>query len=103
MIALLDASYPPDIFKAVTQAFTSPELPRRNAAVKELGSIGYQDESGGHALFLFDVPDAMIAEFITTQSRRSAYISARAPGFTIRVHMGQAVGEAIPLLLPMYP
>lgn len=53
-------------------------------------------------MFLFDVPDAMIAEFLTTQSKRTAYISARAPGFACGVHVGQTLAEAIPALKPMY-
>jgi hypothetical protein len=102
VIAMLKATYPPHIFKQVIQAFTSPDLPKRRESHKEISSIGYFDDSGAHSVFMFDVPDAEVAEFLVIQSRRSAFISARAHGFNSSVHFGQKVGDAIPNLMPMY-
>jgi hypothetical protein len=103
MIAMLNVTYPVHIFKQVIQAFTSPDLPKRPESAKELSSIGYVDDSGGHATFMFDVPDAKVGEFVVVQSKRSAFIGARVPGFTTSLNFGQKVGDAIPNLMPMYP
>jgi hypothetical protein len=103
MIAMLKVTYPLHSFKQVIQAFTSPELPKRPESHKEIASIGYMDDSGGNAVFMFDVPDAQLAEFMVIQTKRSAFISARASGFNTSVQLGQKIGDAIPGLMPMYP
>lgn len=101
MMILLNAHFPPQSFKQVTQAFTSPDIPKRPESIKELSSVGYSDEAGSHAVFVFDVPDAEVASFLILQSRRSAFISARAPGFVYSVHGGQTVADSIRTLMPM--
>ena len=102
MMILLKVSFPPQSFKQVVQAFTSPDIPKRPESIKELASVGYDDEGGSHAAFVFDVPDAEVASFFILQSRRSAFISARAPGFVYRVHAGQRVADSIKTLMPMH-
>jgi hypothetical protein len=52
---------------------------------------------------MLDVPDAQMAEFMTNQSHRSAFIGARVPGFTSSVHAGKTVMETIRDLMPLYP
>ena len=101
MIAMLKVSYPLHVFKQVAAAFTSPDIPKRPESVKELSSIGYMDNDGGHAVFMFDVPDADIAQFLVVQSKRLAFIGARAPGFCAETQVGQKVQEALPTLMPM--
>ncbi len=103
MIAVLNVSYPTHIFKQVIQSFASPDLPMRPESMKELSSMGYFDDGGAHAVFMLDVPDAQVAEFMVLQGKRTAYIGARAPGFTCSVQLGQKVAETIPALMPMYP
>lgn len=103
MIAIVNSSYPVHVFKQVIQAFTSPDLPKRPESVKELSSMGYFDDSGGHATFMLDVPDAQVAEFVVAQSKRTAFIGARVPGVTISVNFGQKVGDALPILMPVLP
>lgn len=103
MIAMLSISSPAQSFKQVTQAFMSAEIPKRPESIKELSSIGYYDDSGNHAVFMFDVPDAQVADFVTIQAKRSAFIGARAPGFTSSVKIGPKVGDSIQNLMPMYP
>jgi hypothetical protein len=103
MIAILNSSYPGHMFKQVVQAFTSKDLPKRPESIKELSSIGYADDSGSHAIFMFDVPDTQVGEFLANQNKRTAFITARAPGFNAIVHVGKKVGDAITELMPMYP
>ena len=103
MIAMLSVTYPGHAFKPVIQAFTSPDIPKRTESMKEVSSIGYYDDSGSHAIFMFDVPDTQVAEFLAIQSKRSAFISGRVPGFVSSVHVGKSVGESIPDLMPMFP
>ena len=103
MIAILNASYPGHIFKQVVQAFTSKDIPNRPESVKEVSSVGYADDTGSHTIFMFDVPDAQVGEFLAIQTRRTAFITARAPGFNAVVHVGKKVGDSIPDLMPMYP
>jgi len=103
MIAMISITYPGDVFKQVVQAFTSPDIPKRPESIKELSSMGYYDGGGSHAVFMFDVPDAELADFLALQSKRSAFIGARAAGFTSSVHVGQRIGESIQNLMPMYP
>lgn len=103
MIAILHATYPVHAFKQVIQAFTSPDIPKRPESIKDISSIGYFDDSGGHAVFMFDVPDAQAAEFIIIQSKRLAFIGARAPGFNTSVQLGQKIADGIPSLMPMFP
>ena len=103
MIAMLKAQIPGHAYKQAAQAFMSPDIPKRNEAVKEIGSIGYYDDGGAQVVFLFDVPDALMSEFVLIQSKRTAFISARAPGFNASIQYGQKLSEGIPVLLPMYP
>lgn len=103
MIAMLSVTYPGHVFKPVIQAFTSPDIPKRPESMKEISSIGYYDDNGSHAIFMFDVPDAQVAEFLAIQSKRAAFISGRVPGFVSSVHVGKSVGESIPDLMPMFP
>lgn len=103
MIAILSATFPGHVFKQVVQAFTSPDLPTRPESIKEIASIAYSDDKGDHAVFMFDVPDAQMAEFMANQAKRSAFISARATGFTSSVHAGKTVVEGIRDLMPLYP
>ena len=103
MIAMLKVTMPIHTFKQVVQAFMSPDIPKRPDSIKELGSVAYTDEGGDHAVFMFDVPDAEIASFLALQTRRSAFIGARAPGFTASVQVGLSVPETIKAALPMYP
>lgn len=101
MIAILNVTYPIHSFKQVVQAFTSPDLPKRPESVRDLASVGYFDDGGGRAVFMFDVPDAQAAEFLLVQSKRSAFIGSRVPGFSSNVHLGQTIGEGIPTLMPL--
>lgn len=103
MIAIISATFPGHVFKQVVQAFTSPEIPKRPESIKEISSIAYSDDSGSHALFMLDVPDAHMAEFVTNQSNRSAFICARVPGFTSSMHAGKTVLETIREQMPMNP
>ena len=103
MIVMLSASYPGHIFKQVVQAFTSPDIPKRPEWVKELSSIGYSDDTGFHSVFMFDVPDAQVADFITLQSKRSAFIAVRAPGCNLSIQLGRTVADGIKELMPLLP
>jgi hypothetical protein len=103
MIAVLKVSMPIHTFKQVVQAFMSPDIPKRPDSMKELGSVAYTDESGDHAVFMFDLPDSEVSNFLTLQSMRSAFIGARAPGFSASVHVGLRVPDSIKALMPMHP
>ena len=103
MIAMLRATYPLHAFRQVTQAFMSPDIPKRPESVRELASIGYADDAGGNVVFMFDVPEVDVGAFLLSQMQRIAFISARAQGFNASVHVGQKVQEAIPALMPMFP
>jgi hypothetical protein len=103
MIAIINVTYPGHILKQVIQAVTSPDLPKRPESVKELSSIGYFDDSGGHSILMLDVPDAQVAEFLLVQSKRSAFIGARAPGVNISVNFGQKAEDGIATVMPMLP
>ena len=89
MSALPNVSYPTHLFKPVIQAFTSPDIPKRPESVKEMSSIGYHYEEGSHAVFMFDVPDDQLAQLLDIQSRRSAFISGRVPGFISTLRVGE--------------
>lgn len=95
MIAMVVASYPGHVAKQVIQAFMSPDLPKRPASVKELSSISYADPNGFHGVFMFDVPDADVAEFVAVQNKRNVFIATRAPGLTTSMHLGPSVAEGI--------
>lgn len=103
MIAILSVTFPGHVFKQVVQAFTSPDLPKRPESIKEIASIAYNDNIGDHAVFMFDVPDAQMAEFVANQAKRTAFINARAAGFTSSVHAGKTVIETIRDFMPLYP
>ena len=103
MIAMLDVRYPGHIIKQVVGAFMSPDMPKRPESMKELCSIVYSDDSGYHSVFMFDVPDAQVADFITLQSKRSAFIAVRAPGCNLSVQLGRTVADAIKNLMPLLP
>ena len=79
MIGMLNVTYPGASFKQVIQAFTSPDIPKRPESMKELSSVGYYDECGNHAVFMFYVPDAQVADFIALQSKQTASIPMLMP------------------------
>ena len=103
MIAMLSVSYPGHIFKQLVQAFSSPDIPKRPESMKELSSMGYYDDTGFHVVFMFDVPDAQVADFITLQSKRSAFIAVRAPGCNLSIQLGRTVADGIKELMPLLP
>ena len=103
MIAMLDIKYPGHIIKQVVEAFMSPDMPKRPEHMKELSSISYSDDSGYHSVFMFDVPDAQVADFMTLQSKRSAFIAVRAPGCNLRIQMGLTNADAIKETMPLLP
>jgi len=103
MIAILSVTFPGHVFKQVVQAFTSPDIPKRPESIKEISSVAYNDDNGSHAVFMFDVPDAQMAEFLSNHANRSAFISGRAPGFVSNLRTGKTVGESIRDMMPLYP
>ena len=102
MIAMLNLTYPGHIIKQVVGAFMSPDMPKRpESVVKELCSIVYSDDSGYHTVFMFDVPDAQVAEFITMQVKRTTFLVTRAPGCSSSLHLGTTVQDGIKNVMPL--
>ena len=101
MIAMLGFTYPGHIIKQVVQAFMSPDMPKRPESMKELCSITYSDDSGYHSVFMFDVPDAQIAEFCTMQSKRTTFLVTRAPGCSSSLQLGTTVQDGIKNVMPL--
>ena len=101
MIAMLTLTYPGHIIKQVTQAFMSPEMPKRPESMKVLSSISSYDDGGYHSVLMFDVPDAQVAEFIIVQSKRSTFFATRAPGCSGCLQWGTTVEDGIKNLMPL--
>ena len=103
MRMLLKANYPGHQAKMLIQAFTSSDVPPRPESVKELGSMGYSDGEGFHAVFIFEVPDDQIQATLMAQERRNIYFASRVEGFTAETHMGLSVAEGIPIVMEVLP
>src|SRR5262249_2169665 len=82
--------------------FMSPETPQRPEDVVEIASFTYGDDKGVHVLFLFDVEDAKLADFMTAQMARTTTSTARAD-VKIVVHVGYSVEDAIAIAVKLLP
>jgi hypothetical protein len=82
--------------------FGSPETPPRPADAKEIASFTYGDDRGVHVLFLFDVENARLADFINAQTARTTYITSRAD-VKIVVHIGHSVEDAVAIATKHLP
>jgi hypothetical protein len=82
--------------------FTSPSTPQRPADAKEIASFTYGDDLGIHVLFLFDVDNARLADFINAQTARTTYISSRADVKTV-VHVGHSAEDAVAIATKHLP
>jgi hypothetical protein len=76
--------------------YMSADAPKRPADAREVASFTYGDHDGVHVLFIFDVEDARLAEFLNAQAARTIYLAARAD-VQVAVHVGHSVQEAIPI------
>ncbi len=101
MIAITIVSYPLKAAKEVIQLFTSPALPARLESAKELAAMTFSDESGQHAYFVFDVPDADVGAYLVSQSKRTAFFGSRVAGYTSTVRVGQKIPDAIATVMPV--
>jgi hypothetical protein len=95
MLVLLNATYPPSSVKKAIEVFTSPELPKRPDYAKELVSFVYGDGESYHTLFVLDVEDSRLAEYLRMQADRGMYMQTRIPGFRLETRIGQPVMDAI--------
>jgi hypothetical protein len=80
--------------RTVLDLFTSSETPKRPADSREIASFTYGDDQGVHVLFLFDVDNARLADFLDAQTARTTYMTARAD-VKIVVHVGYPVEDAL--------
>ncbi len=88
--------------RTAVDLFMSPETPQRPPDAQEVASFAYGDDDGVHVLFLFDVPDARLADFMSAQLARTTYMTARADVKTV-VHIGYSVEDAIAIAARQFP
>jgi hypothetical protein len=88
--------------RTVVDLFTSSETPRRPADTREVASFTYGDDHGVHVLFLFDVDNARLADFIDAQAARTSYMTSRAD-VKIVVHVGYPVEDALAIATKQLP
>ena len=103
MLALLDVRYPASSIKRAIEVFMSPEMPTRPDYVREVGSFTYTAHDGIRSLFILDVADNHLAEYVVAQSERTVHMQSRIPGFNVEVQIGQSVEEAIATALKQLP
>ena len=103
MLALLDVRYPASSIKRAIEVFMSPEMPTRPDYVREVGSFTYTTHDGIRSLFILEVDDNRLAEYVASQSERTAHMLSRIPGFNVEVQIGQSVPEAIVTALKQLP
>jgi hypothetical protein len=96
MRVLIETTYPPTSARKVLDLFMSPDTPKRPPDAREVASFTYGDHDGVHVLFLFDVEDGKLAEFLNAQTARTVYMTSRAE-VKLAVHVGHSVQEAIPI------
>lgn len=103
MLAMVRATYPPHVVKAVIDAYTSPEIPKRPDYAKEIASFVYGDNDGYHTVIILEVENSRLADYVNAQIARNVYLQSRVEGLKVEVHMGQSVMEAIPLAAKQLP
>ena len=103
MIVYLHAVYPGHSAKKVLDAFMSPDIPKRPADVKELGSVTYSDRDGFHGVFLFEVEDSKLAALLNAQGERNVFLGSRAEGVKLEVQVGLSIAEGVPMALKQLP
>jgi hypothetical protein len=102
MRVLVQSIYAQTEGRTALDLFMSPETPKRPADAKEIASFTYGDHQGVHVMFLFDVEDAKLADFIHAQTARTIYMSSRAD-VKIAVHIGHSVQEAMSIAMKHLP
>jgi hypothetical protein len=103
MLALLDARYPASSIKLAIQVFISPEMPKRPDYVREIGSFTYTTQTGIRSLFLLEIANEHLADYVVSQSERTVFMQSRIPQFEVEVHIGQSVPESIATALKQLP
>jgi hypothetical protein len=89
--------------KRAIEVFTSPEMPPRAEYVREVGSFTYTAHDGIRSLFILDVDDQHLAEYVVTQSARTVHMQTRIPDFNVEVQIGQSVPDAIATAIQNLP
>lgn len=100
---VLHVKYPGHLAKEAIQAFTSPNMPKRPEYVKELASIGYHDAGGAHALFIFEIPNDKLADYMRIQGQRTVFFTSRVVGGVAESYVGLTISEIIRDIMPQLP
>jgi hypothetical protein len=103
VLVLIDVRYPSSSMKRAIEVFMSPEMPKRADSVREVGSFTYTAHDGIRSLFILDVDDKHLAEYVVAQSERTVHMQSRIPGFNVEVQIGQSVQDAIATALKQLP
>ncbi len=102
MLVMLHAKYPGKMAKQTIDAFLSPDIPKRPDA-KDLASFAYVGHDGAHALFIFDVEEGKLAEWLRVQGERNVFMSSRIDGFNVEVQTGMSIADAIQVASRLLP
>jgi len=95
MNVLYRGTYPSsEIYKAI-DTFISKEAPKRAEYVKELATFWHNTANGIEVIFILEVPDARLADYVKAQAERNAYMQTRIPNYNCEVHIGMNVYEGI--------
>ena len=103
MLVLIDVRYPTSSMKRAIEVFMSPEMPKRADYVTEVGSFTYTSHDGIRSLFILDVNDEHLAEYVVTQSERTVHMQSRIPEFNVEIQIGQSVADGIVTALKQLP
>ena len=103
MNVLFRATYPSsELYKAI-DTFISKEAPKRAEYVKELATFTHNTASGFETIFILEVPDERLADYVKAQAERNAYMQTRIPNYNCEVHIGANVYEAIQTVASQRP
>jgi len=103
MLVLIDARYPTSSMRRAIEVFTSPEMPKRADYVREVGSFTYTSHGGIRSVFILDVEDQHLAEYVVSQSERTVHMQSRIPEFNVEIQIGQSVQDGIAAALKQLP
>src|SRR5215813_2688524 len=68
-----------------------------------VGSFTYTSHGGIRSLFILEVEDEHLAEYIVTQSERTVHMQSRIPEFNVEIQIGQSVQDGIATALRQLP
>ena len=95
MNVYMKGSYPGHALKDLLAAFSSPDLPKHPAGIKEPASVVFSNGEGFHSVYIFEVEDSQVGPLLKAQADRNLFLATRVKGFKVEIEVGESLTESI--------